>query len=210
VEVVMDRRIARALLVAAVVGVGLVSAFSVLGAVAAPMDNCDAVVGSITESADFTPYEVQRSKPFEVLLNPTRDEPVFREDTPLGKALAIGGLPARWEVGQGRTTARYYFESEVSALPLEEFFARGGILLESQPVVDGVVFADTLMEEVGDRAVAVQIGKFHGAMTWADPDQRGTRTHNVYWSDGTSNFGLITVGSPQYAVTLARSVACEG
>jgi len=47
-------------------------------------------------------------------------------------------------------------------------------------------------------------------MTWADPDRRGTRTHHVYWSDGTSSFALITVGSPQEVVTLAALSPCSG
>jgi len=50
------------------------------------------------ESTDFTPYEMQRSKPFEVVLNATSDEPVIRDDTALGQTLAIGGLPAQWKM----------------------------------------------------------------------------------------------------------------
>jgi len=64
------------------------------------------------------------------------------------------------DAGQGGVVAPYFFESEISALVARRLLRPRGILLESQPIVDDVVFADTLLEELGDRAVAVQVGEF--------------------------------------------------
>ncbi|MBA2338070.1 MAG: hypothetical protein H0V96_10005 [Acidimicrobiia bacterium] len=45
-------------------------------------------------------------------------------------------------------------------------------------------------------------------VVWADPDPTGTRTHNLYWSDGAFNYALIAERSAEEILTLGRSLVC--
>ena len=65
------------------------------------------------------------------------------------------------------------------------------------------------VSELGDRATAVDVGRYSGALTWADPDASGLRTHNLYWFDGTYLMSLVAVRGPEDLVNMGRELACS-
>jgi len=164
-------------------------------------DGCDLFTGSITESEQFTPAEAMRTQPRDGVLDPNSEGGV-------GVLLSLDSMPIRW-MNQD-ASALFFFDEPVAGIKLFDLYARGGLLLTREPIRDGVVFADTLKSEIGDRAVEITVGASIGAMTWADPNLRGTRTHNIYWADGVNNYSLIGVRAPEEMVNLARGLACGG
>jgi hypothetical protein len=170
---------------------------------------CEPVVNAPIESDQFTPYEVRRSKLPEPILNPEGEPLPAGLDAPT----SIEGLALRWQDGSnpdGSPVALYFSDGPLVGTPLSTFFKSGGVQLTEEPVDGGVIFAETLKEEVGERATPVQIGPYAGVMTWADPDSHGIRTHNLYWSDGTTNFSLIALRPALDLLTAGRSLVCDG
>ena len=186
-------------------------AIFVTGAVvsrAEPPDGCGPV-GPITESKDFTPENARRTHLPEFPLT-TAGRPASEVDA---QPSSIDDLPLRWSYGEGgkQELYLYFLGGEMGDLTVAEFRAAGSIQLDRDPVSDGDPYtANDVIAQVGDRAVKVQIGDYEGALVWADPESNGVRPHNLYWSDGTYNFGLIAVREPERIVTLARELVCEG
>ena len=75
-------------------------------------------------------------------------------------------------------------------------------------MLDTEGFAAYLLTTLGDRATPVYVGEHKGAMVWADPDSHGIRTHNLYWSDGTSNYAVIADLSAEATLNLGRVLVC--
>jgi hypothetical protein len=160
---------------------------------------CEPFLGPITESPEFTPPEARRSQPRDFTLDPEGQGPPT-------STLVLDGLSVQWAAFGGSTL--FFAESPVSGMLLSEFFASGGLQLYQEMVSDGVIFAEHLNSEIGDRATGVVIGAYNGALTWADPDLQGTRTHNLYWSDGIANYSLIGVREPAELINLGRFLEC--
>jgi len=124
---------------------------------------------------------------------------------------AIDGQSLRWAlVGEAGEVYRYFLSEPIpSQLTREEFMAKGGIEFDRDPVADGPSFAEYLIEVLGERAVRVAVADYTGALTWADPDINGLRTHNLYWSDGKYNYSLIADRSAAELVNLGRGLSCS-
>jgi hypothetical protein len=69
-------------------------------------------------------------------------------------------------------------------------------------------FATYLTITFPARTTPVKVGSFDGALTWADPDANGVRTHNLYWSDGKFNYSLIVNRSADATLALGRGLVC--
>lgn len=184
-----------------VIAIGLASAGLVSSS--SSIAGCQVLVEPLTESGSFTPYEMQRSHLPEVYVNP-EGEAIDGDEADLD------GLPLRWIETSGDVTSRYYDAEPIVDRPLSSFFADGGVLLAAQPVTDDMVFGDDVPEEIGDRGTEVMVGEHPALLTWADPDRLGTRTHNLYWSDGVTNYSLIADRRSNELVNLARGLACSG
>jgi len=191
----------------------LVLPLSACGSTAAPdpavSANCGPYQGSITESAEYTPYDSQRSRLPDEPMNPNGDRATT---VPTAAARSrIDGRALQWATVDQSGAAYQYF----SAAPigpkttLTGFQASGGIALEATPVTNGVGVKD-VTEQVGSlRAVPIDVGAYPGVVIWADPhDASGRRMHHVYWEAGGYLFGLILDAPPEQAVTVAREVAC--
>lgn len=182
----------------------LVAAGSVMVARAQAPEGCDSAVPPIAESSKFTPYSGR--------LSHLPDEPL----TTGGQAVTssdrrMDDLALRWTAGGERSSYQYFFEREFDPkLTAPEFLGARGIQLDRESVDGDPYTAADVIGQVGERAVAVQIGDYEGALVWADPESDGVRPHHVYWSDGNYNYTLIAVREPQRMVQLARELACGG
>jgi hypothetical protein len=108
----------------------------------------------------------------------------------------------------GNGLYQYFLDRPIPpGMTLDAFWTAGGIHLGRDPA-EGGDFVGFLLEELGERAIAVEIGPYRGALTWADPTLDGTRTHNLYWSDGEYNFQLIGVRSAVDLANLGRAMVC--
>lgn len=123
----------------------------------------------------------------------------------------IDGRSLRWVVGD-RSSYQYFLDRPLDReLTAPGFRTAGGIQLDRDAVTDGDPYtADDVIEQVGDRAVKVQIGDYEGALVWADPESNGARPHHLYWSNGTYNYALIAVRGPERMVQLGRELVCGG
>lgn len=162
--------------------------------------------GSIVESQEFTPAEMQRGGREYVV---TSAFPLL-EDLPRAGPERVDGLPIQWisNVGAGSLYI-YYLDSPLgSTMTISEFLSAGGIAFLIEPRDGGPSFADSLPGLVGARATEVQVGGVKGVLTWADPTRTGVRSHNLYWADDQTNYSLIAVRGPEELVNLGRGIAC--
>jgi hypothetical protein len=124
---------------------------------------------------------------------------------------AVDALPRRWVVRMDNGSVyQYFFGAPIDAqLTPEDFWAQGGVELDMDPLTDAGPFWKSVEAQFPERVTIVKIGAFDGVVVWADPVRNGTRTHNVYWSDGRYDYGLIANRPIAIAVNLARAVACD-
>jgi hypothetical protein len=177
-----------------------------------PSEGCGIVPeGSIVESTSVTPWAAQRGPDVDNIARlPDGDVP-----EPLGLAaemgLALGELPAAQLAitdGDGAVYA-YFADAPIDGMTVAEFIRAGGIQVHVDPMTDDRGFAAYLLDAFGERAVSVAVGSYNGALVWADPNSDGTRTHNLYWSDGVNNYSLIADMVPDEIVDLGRSLVCS-
>ena len=167
--------------------------------------------GSVRESTAYVPFQARRSAPIELPIKSSGASSALLPSSASELAQSIDDRTASWVVVVDTGAVyRYYFDKELpDALTRSEFFAQDGVEFDIDPIVAEQPFYQYLIGQFPDRAVAVEVGGFDGAITWADPEANGVRTHNVYWSDGKSNFALVANRSAEEAVTLARTIACR-
>jgi hypothetical protein len=170
---------------------------------------CGLMEGPIVESQEFTPAESQISQSLDFLL--TGAEPPSNWGLDELPGISTGVLPPL-QMGMASQDAihGYYFDREVENMLLSDFVRDGGIQVHREPMLDSTSFASHLLATLGDRAVPVEIGTHQGALVWADPDRYGSRTHNLYWSDGEHNYSLIAVLDAEEIVNLGRRLVCGG
>ena len=201
----------RLVLAGIVVGLGLSVALGVSRLSAGTPAGCASVAeGSIVESAKFTPYKNMRSHLPPAPLNPQAAPiPDLAADTRV-PANAIDGRSLQWAaVGKTGDAYQYFLDEPIAVdLTREDFMAMGGIEFDRDPQGDAPTFAGSLLDLLGERAVQVAVGDHLGALTWADPDVNGLRTHNLYWSDGKYNYSLIANRSASELVNLGKGLAC--
>jgi hypothetical protein len=170
------------------------------------------VDGTIAESQSFTPYGLRRGSQLQngYLLQGANESGSFVPSRDVVGRSEIGGQARRHTVDAGEAVYAYFLNQSMTELTRSDFMRLGGIEFHQEPV-DSTTgsFAAMLLASLGERAVPVQVGSFQGALTWADPDVGGIRTHNIYWSDGLHNFALIANRSGADVVTLARDLACS-
>jgi hypothetical protein len=170
---------------------------------------CSAVeAGSIKMSASFTPADAVRSRLPEIAISSRSGGP---DSVPSGMSVpsgSIDGRDLRWVDSSSTGTYQYFLDQPMGKdVTPDAFLAMGGIQYGQEPA-NGESFAGYLIDVLGERAVAVKIGQYAGALTWADPLPNNVRSHNVYWSDGTTNFALIGDRPAAEMVTLARKLVC--
>ncbi len=168
---------------------------------------CDPSSDLIAESDQFTPYELQRSA-FDAELPAGETAAVSAADT-----LSTGAaeqLPTRQldVVTDGGAVYSYYLGQPVGGMRVSEFIKAGGIQIHREPMFEKASFAEHLLANLGERATSVAVGPYKGAMTWADPDMAGNRTHNLYWSDGEFNYAVILDAPAHETLNLGRSLVC--
>lgn len=167
-----------------------------------------AAVSSIKESSHFTPYDQRLTHVPSEFINP---EQVSSETAVVPAPSVLDGLGVAWSANYPNgSSATYYFDKPIGpTMTSEEFFAAGGVLLltdSSDPEAGPYVGA--LDAELGDRVTTVQVGRFAGALTWADPLSNGVRPHYLTWSDGATNFTLIGLRPAEEIVNAVRDVLC--
>lgn len=169
---------------------------------------CSPFEGSIKESEAFTPVEGRMTQPRDpVITSYGSSDPAM---DPQASVDAIHGKPRRWAAANGGSAYQYFLDSEVTSdMTLSEFFSAGGIQLDQDPAEPGEAFAAETLKNLGERAVAVQIGDYDAALVWADPEVSNTRLHHLYWSDGKVNYGLYADVSAEQMVNLGREFVCR-
>ena len=182
--------------------------FAATSVTAEPSPSCAlAAPGSITESAEFTPAAGQRG-PVPI---PLRQSGLADAESAVDELVSdaeLDQLPLRLALQSGDGLYRYFLDRPIpETMTPEEFWAAGGVALEKD-AAEGGDFAASLLGEIGDRAIPIEIGQYRAALTWADPAESGVRTHNLYWSDGASNYTLIAVRAPEAIVNFARQLVC--
>jgi len=193
---------------ALVVGVGVVRD---IGAKAAASAGCVAAAeGTIAENATFTPYSSRRSKPPQFPINPqgaaSRSVPAVAAKV----GNAVGGVPLQLvDLEDSGAAYLYYLGTHVSStMTPPQFWASGGIQVDVEPANPDDSFTKYLLSEFPTRAVPVMVGLQTAVIVWADPDENGVRTHNIYWTDGSQSYSLIADRSAAQVVSLARGIAC--
>lgn len=167
--------------------------------------------GSTSESQSFTPYAARRTTLPELPINPSgAPMPALPLDV-AGSVDSIDGMSIRWAVVMDTGAVyRYFFDRAIAAsMTPADFAAGGGIELHREILAEGDPFWAFLLAEFPDRAVPVTVGQHKGVVVWGDPDVRGTRKHNVYWSNGAENYSLSANRSAAQLVTLARIITCR-
>lgn len=186
------------------VGVAACGIFGPDGLSCAPL-----VAGTLVESAQFTPYEDRHSHLPEVALNGTGGRmPAILADS-LVPSNVLDDLPLRWAaVGVKGTLYRYFLAGEIGReMTYPEFLADGGIVLSREPG-QGAPIVAVVLNQLGDRGVAVDVGQYPGALSWGDPESNGVRAHQILWSDGAFNYTLIADRTAEETVNLARGMVC--
>lgn len=184
--------------------------YALVAASANAPQQCDRIAaGAITESSDFTPYELRRGGAMgDDRINPNGIEFVLSAaDADLPSK--FGGLEIMFTVRVGTGVYAYYGDAPVDDKTTNDaFLAGGGIEYSIEDAEGGGSFADWLLNNLGERALPIGVGVDQGALTWADPNSLGTRTHNLYWYDGTNNYSLIADRPADQIVNLARALTC--
>lgn len=202
---VLSRRPSR---LAAAIALGLALGTVGIGSVVvADRAGCDvAVAGSIAENAQFTPYEVMRTKPVDGLIGAKSDSAALPSRAAYA-GQAIDGLTRQFTVDNSDGSVYSYFlDRDTAGLKHSDFLELGGIELHQDPGTDS--FAAYILKRPGGQAVAVRLGGFDAALTWGDPDVKGTRPHGLYWFDGAYNYALIGDRSASALVNLGRQLVC--
>jgi hypothetical protein len=191
--------------------VAAVLAMGVLVTGAQGADGCASLApGSIMESDKFTPAAAMRSVLPPVRMGELGVAIASPADDIAPRDAILDGMDLRVVVGDESSVQRYYHSNSIPAdMTLDEFMAAGGIQLHRDPA-GGEDFAAFLLEQLGDRAVPIQVGESQGTLTWADPTPAGVRSHNLYWSDGRYAYPLIAVREPEHLASMARALACGG
>ena len=180
-----------------------------------PRTGCGAAERPVFDDTSFTPYETrfgygprltirERGEPLRELSDYRVDghTAVMLNSAPGGRTLRLamagndGGLALLLSAVAVRLDAT-----------LEDFWATGGIVLGQRPGTGHD--AESVVADVGGRAVVVLIGPHPAALVHADPvDVDGTRTYNLYWSDGRLDLSLIGNAQPETIIELARTLYC--
>jgi hypothetical protein len=167
-----------------------------------------AAEGSITESESFTPYEDMISPLPPAALNPAgADVPNLPADARL-PADQLDGLPLQWAVvAESGAVYQYFTDKPISMdVTTDTFVAAGGVEFDRDPPTSLQPLVESVLAELGDRAVKVSVRDHDGALVWADPNAAGIRTHNLYWSDGKFNYSLIADRSPAKLLNTGRDL----
>lgn len=113
-------------------------------------------------------------------------------------------------VNESGAVYSYFLNQPIEGLRVSEFITAGGVQVHKESMSEQTSFAEYLLKTLGDRAIPVEVGPYQGALIWADPDATGTRTHNLYWSDGKDNYALIVDRGAAETLNLGRSLVCGG
>jgi hypothetical protein len=110
--------------------------------------------------------------------------------------------------GKLNPTIRLYF-SKGSIQPedtIVDILSSGGAVLTETATFGQD--ADLVKATIGDAATIIKVASFDAAYVYASPLPGGTRTHNLYWSDGVRDYSLIVSGSGTETVAVADSMFC--
>ena len=167
--------------------------------------------GVLVESNEFTPFESRRSRLPDLPLNPRGVTPATVPVDARVPGDVLDGLGRQWTVvTQDAAVYQYFGRALIGAdVTPSSFLSAGGVQYEREPAGTGS-FAAYLLASAGDRAVSVAIGPHEGALVWADPRADGSRSHNLYWFDGTHNHAVIADRTAVEVVNIGRSIACDG
>jgi hypothetical protein len=174
-----------------------------------PKAGCDVFDTPISESAQFTPADQQRDQAFDLPL-PDLPLPATSQFASL-PGVGTSALPPRQLelVSESGAAYGYYLDRPVAGMLVSDFIRSGGVEIDKEPMLDEMGFATRVLATLGDRATPVDVGPYQGALVWADPEQHGIRTHNLYWSDGIHNYAVIADLSAQATLNLGRVLVCD-
>lgn len=165
--------------------------------------------GQITESANFTPADLRRGGLHRSPINPENLPALPVPSDAQVQGGTLDGLALVWaQTGSDGALYQYF-----SAQPLDAkttswtFFAAGGVEFDRVPAGPDD-YVSYLLDFLGERAVAVDVGGHKGALTWGDPNEDGLRPHSLTWSDGRFNYTLVADRMAAELVNLGRGIAC--
>jgi len=145
-------------------------------------------------------------------------DPLVRDLQPRDLGRLPAGLTARLmklvKSGPGtgpevqRSVLTYFSPEPIGETTTLGDLLRAGGALFVQETTDGHD-ARSVIDAAGDRALAVKIGPYDAAFVHADAiDEEGTRTFNLYWSDGVLDFSLEANVDPADAIAMGQSLYC--
>ncbi len=177
---------------------------------ASAIDGCGPVEGPIIESKDFAAEQMSTLRP--ATLNP--EGVALPDGDAFSGPTEIDDMSLWWvesvATDDGLAQGSHYLDAPVGPMLKSEFFDAGGLRHTKEPVVDKSYTIAYRLIQAGERGVPVDVGSYGGMLVWAEPDHTGTRTHNLYWSDGGFNYSLVAVRSAEEILALGRASVCEG
>jgi hypothetical protein len=175
---------------------------------AAALASCLALAeGDIVESQKYTPPESMRLPP-EVPILSSGAATVTLPPHRWIPTNTLDGLPLQYARG-GQIEGRLFLDRPLDpSMTLRVFLAEGGISFVQDSQIAPGATAERLLEFLGERGVAVDIGEYAGVLTWADPLGPGPRHHELWWSDGVFAYKLLAVRSAVEITNIARSMVC--
>jgi hypothetical protein len=166
----------------------------------------DVAAGTIRESQEFTPAELQRGRlPERPIVNGPGITPLPRDGVPP----RIDGRPLQYAIASGQGPYLFYLNVPLDAdMTRSDFLKAGGLTYDALSIDEGEPFPPALLAQVGDRGTPVEVGESEGALVWGDPTEDNVRAHGLYWADETTNYSLVAVRGPEYLVNLGRGLVC--
>jgi hypothetical protein len=166
-------------------------------------------VGSVQESAKFTPYESRYGHAFE--------RPITAVGTQLSAASTgfpstLEALPRVWtSVSSDGSIASYFLGQPLgTSMTRPDFLAAQGILLVRAPLDPGAgELVAVLAGELGERATVVAIGPYQAILTYGDPEANGQRNHYLMWAEAGDTVTLVAERTPEQMVGMGRGLVCS-
>lgn len=174
-------------------------------------DGCATIPEPIPESDLHVPFGSQRGQYDSPIQAPGPHSALAQEVSPPTE-VADTRLSGIDQSSAKTTYLAYYSNSPPEGLSDSAFYRDEGFML-FVIARDG---APPLYDEIKriaspERILETRVDDDYAIITWGDPlDERGTRPHDINWSDDQYNYRLSAVAENNELLNAARTLVCDG